>query len=366
MRCILAGKAYLAYGDRDMDSIRVAHYINQFFGGIGGEEEADAPLFFKEGAVGPGFAIGQELGDIGSVVGTIVCGDNYFMEHQADLNYEIIKKLREWDADILIAGPAFNAGRYGVACVEVCKSVQNELEIPTVTAMYKENPGLSLSTSEIYVVKAGLSAASMRKTIPPLVKLAVKLALKTEIGPAADEDYYPRGLRKNSFSDEPASKRVVAMLHKKLAGEEYESEVPLEQYIAVEPASAVKGMEDAVVAIVSENGLVPKGNDQRLTSAMCDHFAVYSFEEYEDFNKGEYEVVHGGYDARPVLADRNRELPLDILRELIAEGVIGSVFDKFLVTVGNSNSIENSVKIGQEMAKILKEANVTFAILPST
>ena len=33
---------------------RVVHYLNQFFGGMGGEERADTPVTVKEGAVGPG------------------------------------------------------------------------------------------------------------------------------------------------------------------------------------------------------------------------------------------------------------------------------------------------------------------------
>ena len=31
---------------------RVVHYLNQFFGQIGGEEKADVPPMVKEGAIG--------------------------------------------------------------------------------------------------------------------------------------------------------------------------------------------------------------------------------------------------------------------------------------------------------------------------
>ncbi len=36
--------------------IRVVHYVNQFFGGIGGEERARTPLEVREGPLGPGRA----------------------------------------------------------------------------------------------------------------------------------------------------------------------------------------------------------------------------------------------------------------------------------------------------------------------
>jgi len=34
--------------------MRVVHYLNQFFGGIGAEEHAGTPFEVREGAVGPG------------------------------------------------------------------------------------------------------------------------------------------------------------------------------------------------------------------------------------------------------------------------------------------------------------------------
>ena len=61
--------------------IRVVHYLNQFFGGVGGEDQADLRPRVVEGAVGPGRAIQKALGGRGEVVVTIICGDNYFAEN---------------------------------------------------------------------------------------------------------------------------------------------------------------------------------------------------------------------------------------------------------------------------------------------
>ena len=57
--------------------MRVVHYVNQFFGGIGGEESAGSGLEERDGAVGPGRLLEQILGDDSTVVKTLVCGDNY-------------------------------------------------------------------------------------------------------------------------------------------------------------------------------------------------------------------------------------------------------------------------------------------------
>ena len=37
--------------------MKIVYYVNQFFGGIGAEEHAGAPLEFRDGALGPGETI---------------------------------------------------------------------------------------------------------------------------------------------------------------------------------------------------------------------------------------------------------------------------------------------------------------------
>jgi len=43
--------------------LRVVHYVNQFFGGIGGEDQAHVGVTVKAGAVGPGRLLEAALGD---------------------------------------------------------------------------------------------------------------------------------------------------------------------------------------------------------------------------------------------------------------------------------------------------------------
>ena len=80
------------------------------------------------------------------------------------------------NADLFIAGPAFNAGRYGVACGTVCDMIKEELGIPVVTGMYVENPGADMFKDKVYIVPTKNSAAGMRDAIGKLAPLAMKLA----------------------------------------------------------------------------------------------------------------------------------------------------------------------------------------------
>lgn len=43
------------------EKIKVVHYINQFYGGYGGEDTASMGIEVKEGPVGPGLALAKIL-----------------------------------------------------------------------------------------------------------------------------------------------------------------------------------------------------------------------------------------------------------------------------------------------------------------
>ena len=64
-----------------MAKYKVVHYINQFFAGIGGEENADHMPEVREGAVGPGMRLRAALGSDYDIAATVICGDNYFGEN---------------------------------------------------------------------------------------------------------------------------------------------------------------------------------------------------------------------------------------------------------------------------------------------
>src|SRR5438270_241292 len=112
--------------------MRVVHYLNQFYGRLGGEEAAASAPRVVDGPVGPGTRL-QELLPDARIVATIICGDNYAAEQPDAFGAAIRAALAEHKADVLVAGPAFNAGRYGLACGIACR-IAATLNIPSVTA----------------------------------------------------------------------------------------------------------------------------------------------------------------------------------------------------------------------------------------
>src|SRR5215472_143097 len=172
--------------------LAVVHYVNQFFGGLGGEERANEPIQVRVGAVGPGRGLELQWAGEAHIVATIIGGDDFVSSRSAEAEPAIRAALEEYQPDVLVAGPAFNAGRYGLACGISCR-IASELGIPSVTAMSPENPALSVYRKQL-ILPTGDLAASMPKVLPVLARLALKLGRGEPLGPAHVEGYLPRGL----------------------------------------------------------------------------------------------------------------------------------------------------------------------------
>lgn len=343
---------------------KVVHYINQFYAGIGGEEKADIEPFTKAEVIGPGIAFTNVFGDEAEIVGTVVCGDSYFNENLESAEKKVIDFIKSYNPDLVIAGPAFNAGRYGMACGAVAKAVMEELNIPAVTGMYEENPGLDMFKKDAYIVPTKSSAAGMRKAVPVIARLALKLLKKEEVSPEAD-NYFVRH-RVNFQAEQRGSQRAVDMLIKKLKGEEFITEYPMPEFDNVAPGEAITDLSKAKIALVTSGGIVPKGNPDHIESSSASKYGQYDISGIDFLTEATYETAHGGYDPVYANQDPNRVLPLDVVREMEKEGKIGSLHQFFYSTVGNGTSVANAKKFAAEIAEKLRADGVDAVILTST
>src|SRR5688572_5724890 len=180
------------------DAVRVVHYINQFFAGVGGEEAANRPVEVHREPIGAARGLVAELGAGGTVVGTIVAGDNYMNDRREAARAAVREALGALRPDVVVAGPAFEAGRYGLACAEVCR-VAAAAGIPAVTAMHPAAPAVTMHGRELYIVPTGATAADMPRALASVARLALKLARREALGPAEQDGYLPRGVRKSGM-----------------------------------------------------------------------------------------------------------------------------------------------------------------------
>ena len=345
-------------------SFKVVHYINQFFANIGGEEMAHVAPELRDGIVGPGLAFNNAWKGEAEIVKTVVCGDSYFAEHEKEAKEQILAWVKAEKPDLFIAGPAFNAGRYGYACATICAAVQEE-GIPVLTGMYEENPGADLK-NKVLMVATTNSAAGMRKAAPTMAALALKIMKGEKLGASCEEGYMPNGIRVNFFEKERGAKRAVDMLVKKLNGKPFVTEYPMPSFDRVAPNPAVKDLSKARIALCTSGGIVPKGNPDHIESSSASHYGEYNIDGVMDLTAEGYETAHGGYDPVYANADADRVLPVDILREFEAEGKIGKLHEFFYTTVGNGTAVASAKGFAAEYAQKLLAAGVDAVIMTST
>jgi hypothetical protein len=215
----------------------------------------------------------------------------------------VVQEVKAAGADLFVAGPCFEAGRYGVVAGALCKAVQSELGIPVVTGMAVENPGVDLYRQDLYIVDSGTSVQAMRDVLTTMARPAP--------APVAD-------------------------------------------------------LSKARVAIVTDGGLVPKGNPDKIAPYAATNWGAYDISALDDLQGEHYEVSHRGYDTRYVEQDPDRLVPVDALRDLEKTGVVGKLHECFISTSGLANPLANSRRLGHEIAQKLKAEGVDAVILTST
>ena len=347
---------------------KILHYLNQFFAGIGGEDKAGQEFLFLSKPVGPGLLLRDLLKDRDIDYATVVCGDNYFHEHEETVLVSLAEVIVQFQPDLFIAGPAFHAGRYGLACAKSASFASERFGVPAITGLYEENPGTREIGRNVLVIQTGSSAASMQPTIKRFAELAVLLLNndKERLGVFKEEFCLKIPRRFTVQAAAPDSVRALDMLIAKLRGEAFESEIPR---IAATPHPVPAAIEDlslATLAMVTEGGLVPIGNPDRLESSRGTKYFKYSIAERDDLKPGEFEAMHTGYDTSTVNADPDRLIPVDAMRRLERGGKFGRLHDYYYVTTGTGAMPAKMQELGAGIAQDLSASGVNGVVLTAT
>lgn len=358
--------------------LKVIHYLNQFFGQEGLEDKADMRFMVKKGPVGPGIALQNILGEKADVTVTLICGDNYFAENTEEAAEEGLRRATPYSPDIFFAGPAFGSGRYGIACGAMCKILQERLGIPSITGMSEENPGLDLFRRDVYICRTRKSALKMAEDLAHMVNIALKLTFKSEdsrlmsgipIGSPKEDGYFPRGILINRYIKQAAAARAVDMLMTKIKGLPFQTEAECRRLETRQsPPLLGKELSTCEIALISDGGLVPKDNPDRLRSSGNMSWAAYKIDALwpDQYTATDYEISHTGYYPVHILNNPNRLVPVDILRDLEKEGIIKKLHPVFYSTSGNGAAQASCRKMGEEIAGQLNQKDVDGVIQTST
>ncbi len=341
--------------------MRVVHYVNQFYAGLGGEEAASTGPQMLDGTVGPGRLLGQLLGDEHQIVATVVCGDDYAASNAAAAQ-ELLGMARNAGVELLVAGPAFGSGRYGLACARLVAAAHAD-GLPALAAMHPDNPGIA-DAGAAPVVAASATAREMRPTMHTVAAAIAKLTTGATL--TAADGRITKAARIGRLVEQRAAARAVELVVRRFGGDREFTEVPVGGFDVVEPAAPVDKAAGVTVALVTEGAVVPTGNPDRLESARATRWLRYRIEGLDALATGDWESVAGGFATTAANADPNRLLPLDAVRALERDGAIGRLHDEFLVTVGNGTPVATARRFGIEWAAELRKAGVQAAILTAT
>lgn len=156
-----------------------------------------------------------------------------------------------------------------------------------------------------------------------------------------------------------APERCLDMLLAKYYGEPYQSEVLMDLPEKRSVPELRCDLRKATILLMTDGGLVPKGNPDRMPSTNAGKFGTYSLD-----GNG-YEVSHQGYDARYVEEDPNRLLPVDAMKEMEREGKIGKLCPFFISTVGVMTSVERSIYLGKQIVEAVIKNKVDAVMITS-
>jgi glycine reductase len=240
------------------------------------------------------------------------------------------------------------------------------LGIPAITGMHPENPGVLSYPTELIVVPTSLTSAEMATAVATMVRLALQLGSGEALGPAQNEGYLPRGVRRVYDRQRPGYVRAIEMLQAKLKGQPFATEVPIHAPDRVAPATPLSDLSRATIAMVTTGGLVRKGNPDKQVSANATRYYRHSVAEFRSLSGTDWEAYHAGYFNHIVNSNPNYILPLNFLRDLEAEGNIGGVFEYIYALPGVSTPVAISRVMGRHIAEDLKAGKVDGCLLVAT
>lgn len=340
--------------------MRIVHYLNQFFAGVGAEDAAMAAPDVHPGAVGPARRMAALLGEEHVIAATAFCGDDYAAGQPGAID-KIVGLIREQNPDLVVAGPAFTSGRYGLACARVAAALHGE--VPVIACMHPDNPGIA-EAGAAPVVASGEVGREMKRSLETLAGAVRVLAHGGSLG----REHGRIGLvaRSNQLASETAAVRAVQAALALARGETPASELVFERFDTVRPAAPVADLTMATIALATEGGLVPAGNPDGLESSRASRWLQYPLPALDSATTQVFESVDGGFNTDAVNRDWRRLLPVDVLCELHAEGRIGGLYDQFLVTTGNGTSVDAACRYGVEWAAECHAHDVQAIVLTAT
>lgn len=157
--------------------------LNHVQAGMGSDENALLPPGGKKAAIGPGQTLASMfVENDAEIVATLFCGDQYYLQHQNEVNKKFVGFAKKFGADAVLCGPAMQYPNFGEMCGKLAQCFK-EQGIPAAAAMSVENPATEKYKATVPVVKMPKKGGiGLRESFRNMVLLVSKLAEGDDTG----------------------------------------------------------------------------------------------------------------------------------------------------------------------------------------
>lgn len=158
---------------------KVMMVYDQIQAGQGTKDDKMVPLKATKEVVGPAVMMERFLkANDEKVVACVYCGNGTFLENPSEIVRKITALAKKLKVDLVFCGPCFNYKDYAEMAAEVCKSINDNTDIPALACMSKENEEtIEKFKNEIPIVKGPKKGeVGLNDALEHMCKLGAALA----------------------------------------------------------------------------------------------------------------------------------------------------------------------------------------------
>lgn len=173
--------------------MKVLMIFDQTQAGLGGKESADLPLGGKMMAIGSCNMFERQLKEVGGkIVGTLYCGNGTFMNDPETVSKKFAAMAKKIQPDVVICGPCFNYGEYGIMAAKTALTINEHTDIPAFAMMSEEcDKAIADYKDKVHILKMPKKGGTgLNQALGNMVTFAKMLINKEDVKEFMNEHGY--------------------------------------------------------------------------------------------------------------------------------------------------------------------------------
>ncbi|MDE6953203.1 MAG: glycine/betaine/sarcosine/D-proline family reductase selenoprotein B [Erysipelotrichales bacterium] len=173
--------------------MKVLMIFDQTQAGLGGKESAELPLGGKMMAIGSCNMFERQVKDAGGkIIGTLYCGNQTFMNDPDTVSKKLAAMAKKIKPDVVICGPCFNYGEYGIMAAHTAQVINEHTDIPSFAIMSQEcEKAIADYKDKVHILKMPKKGGTgLNQALNQMVMFAKMLVEKQDVNEFVKEHGY--------------------------------------------------------------------------------------------------------------------------------------------------------------------------------